>query len=91
MVREAGEEPGQPGVTGSRGRCFRREHSAGTQSVGSGASLVRPAVKTLHFHCRGHRLNTCWEAKIPHASQCSQKVKKKKKRFYFVQKNKSPA
>lgn len=36
MVREAGEEPGQPGVTGSRGRYFKREHSAGTKSVGSG-------------------------------------------------------
>ena len=35
-MREAGEEPGQPGVTGSRGRYFKREHSAGTKSVGSG-------------------------------------------------------
>lgn len=69
VVREAGEEPGQPGVTGSRGRCFRREHSAGTQSVGSGASLVRPAVKTLHFHCRACTggetkiLHTAWQGR----------------------------
>ena len=66
VVREAGEEPGQPGVMGSKGRCFRREHSAGTNNVGSGDSPGSPAVKTLHLlyrACAGGEtkiLHTAW-------------------------------
>ena len=32
-----------------------------------------PVVKTLHFHCRGHKFNPWSGSKVPHATQCSQK------------------
>ena len=35
-----------------------------------------PVVKTLSFHCRGHRFDPCWGARIPHAVHCGKKKKK---------------
>ena len=41
-----------------------------------GTSLGGPLVKTLCFHCRGHRFDHGWGTKVAYASRCSQKVKK---------------
>ena len=38
-----------------------------------------PVVKTPPFNAGGSGSNLGWETKIPHATQCGQKVKKKKK------------
>ena len=43
-----------------------------------------PVVKTLSFHCRGHRFDPCWGARIPHAVQCGQKNKKGSYCLFFV-------
>lgn len=36
-------------------------------------------VRTLLFHCKGHRFNSGWGAKIPHVPLCSQKNNKTNK------------
>ena len=41
-------------------------------------------VKTLHFHCRGRGFIPGQGTKIPHASRCGQKWKKKKKKKGFL-------
>ena len=45
-------------------------------------------VKTLYFQYRGLRFDPWWVTKIPHATQCHQKIKKKKKKI--VSKGKGP-
>ena len=39
-----------------------------------------PVVKTPPFNAGGSGLNLHWGTKIPHATRCGQKVKKKKER-----------
>ena len=40
----------------------------------------------LCFHCNGHRFDPWGRNKIPHATWCSQKIKKKKKVTLFENK-----